>query len=87
MVSLKTDKCPHCGASWDGGSIVDTVKKQRDGGDRYLAGWSDADIDEYVKKSYSPPYRWSRLIGIEDLKLYDGISYWQCPDCNTVWDR
>jgi Zn-finger nucleic acid-binding protein len=43
----------------------------------------NVDIDGY----YSPPYRWSRVVGIEIQGVYDGISYWQCPDCNTVWNR
>jgi hypothetical protein len=30
---------------------------------------------------------YSKLIGIEDRKLYDGISFWQCPFCKTTWDR
>jgi hypothetical protein len=30
---------------------------------------------------------YSRVIGIEIPGLYDGISYWQCPDCHASWDR
>lgn len=54
---------------------------------RYLS-WSH---DTHVTGSYSPPYRWGREIGIElpydHPNHYDGISYWQCPDCNTAFDR
>jgi len=31
--------------------------------------------------------RYSRLIGIEDPLLYDGVSFWQCPDCGLRWNR
>lgn len=27
----------------------------------------------------------SRKIGIEDGRIYDGISWWQCPDCKYIW--
>jgi len=27
------------------------------------------------------------LIGIEDRDRYDGISFWMCPKCETMWDR
>lgn len=29
----------------------------------------------------------SRLIGVEILGKYDGVSYWQCPDCKATWNR
>jgi rubredoxin len=34
-----------------------------------------------------PPHKFSKLIGIEDPTIYDGISWWQCPNCKKVWDR
>jgi hypothetical protein len=29
----------------------------------------------------------SRVIGIEDPAIYDGVSWWKCPDCGIRWDR
>jgi hypothetical protein len=29
----------------------------------------------------------SRRIGVEVSGLYDGVAYWQCPDCGTTWRR
>lgn len=29
----------------------------------------------------------SRLIGVEISRLYDGVLYWQCPDCGHRWNR
>jgi hypothetical protein len=28
---------------------------------------------------------WKREIGVEDPEIYDGIYYWQCPDCKGTW--
>lgn len=87
----KEDFCPKCNSNWDGGSIVDAFIEQRDSGSEYWKGKSNEDIEECVKSSYGPPYRWSRVIGIElaydHPQHYDGISYWQCPDCSTTWNR
>ena len=77
--------CPKCNADWDGGSIVDTFKKMRDEGNEYWQK-TDEEIEEQVKQFYSPPYRWGREIGIEIEGGYDGVSYWQCPDCNTTFN-
>lgn len=30
---------------------------------------------------------YSRLVGIEIRGGYDGVSYWECPDCKIRWDR
>lgn len=32
-------------------------------------------------------HRYSKLSGIEIQGGYDGVSYWYCPECMTVWDR
>ncbi len=44
------------------------------------------DVAEVHHKYYSPPYKYSRLIGIE-TGGYDGCSQWQCVDCNAKWSR
>ena len=49
--------------------------------------WDAGDIPEEIREHYSPPYKYSRLIGIEDPMLYDGVSFWKCPDCGAMWDR
>lgn len=88
MVNERTERCPECQSSWDGGSILETFIKQRDDGTRCSwQGMTDAEIEAMMKESYSPPYRWGRLIGIEDRNNYDGVSYWQCPNCGATWDR
>jgi hypothetical protein len=90
MFNSKQENCPKCGVSWDGGSILESWKKLRKDGVAYLDK-SDEELETNMKKCYSPPYRWNRLMGIElpydHPKYYDGISYWKCPDCKTTWDR
>jgi len=49
--------------------------------------WDGGAIPEDLREHYSPPYRWSRVIGIEDPKVYDGVSWWKCPDCGATFDR
>lgn len=42
---------------------------------------------EYVDKGYyREGTRWSRVIGISDLKK-DRIVAWLCPDCDHQWER
>jgi rubredoxin len=84
--------CPECKSSWDGGSILETFIKGRDDGSHaWNKDMTDEEIEEYVKNSYSPPYRWGREIGVElpynHPRHYDGISYWQCPDCKATFNR
>lgn len=30
---------------------------------------------------------YSRIIGIEQPGVYDGVLYWMCPDCGKAWQR
>lgn len=29
----------------------------------------------------------SRKIGVERPMVYDGVLYWECPDCGGTWQR
>jgi rubredoxin len=55
------------------------------------ASWDGGEMPEDVRHYFSPPYRWTRLVGIELPPEHpdhiDGVSFWQCPDCGTTWDR
>lgn len=83
--------CPKCNSNWDGGSIIDALIEQRNAGSKYFEGKTDEQIKEHVMATYAPPYIWRREIGIELMydhpQYYDGISYWQCPDCKTTFNR
>ncbi len=51
------------------------------------SSWVGATIPPASRHLYSgdKPH-FSRLIGCETPE-YDGVSYWQCPDCGGEWDR
>jgi len=78
--------CPECGANWDAGDIFDVFRKQAVYDNR-----SDEELREMIQKYYSPPYKFSRIVGVEYAydhpQHYDGVSEWQCPDCKHSWPR
>lgn len=80
-------ECPKCGANWDGGDIYEYFRKahpeKTDAENKESAecyGWRENNKEHF-----------SHLIGIElsmdNPKYYDGVSYWQCPECGTTWNR
>jgi hypothetical protein len=79
-------RCPSCNASWDGGAIFDVLRTQD-----WCADKSDEELQKYIEDHYSPPYRFSRIVGVElphdHPEHYDGVSYWQCPYCRHQWPR
>lgn len=82
------EKCPECGAQWQGDLIVDTFKAYRDAGKEFYAGKTDEEIEADVIRFYGGlDRRWSNLIGVEVQGKYDGVSEWLCPDCGSKWDR
>lgn len=44
------------------------------------------EIPVSMRSSYSPPYRFSRVIGIYDMDA-DMTIAWKCPDCGHQWER
>ena len=75
-------KCPKCESDWDAGSIFEALRPQA-----WCADKTDAELQKYVEQHYSPPYRFSRIIGVEMPEFYDGVAKWRCPDCSAEWDR
>ena len=49
--------------------------------------WDGGEIPEKDRECYAPPYRFSRLIGIEYPHRYDGVWEWECPDCKKKFPR
>jgi len=78
--------CPACKADWCAGNIFDTLRPQD-----WCKDKSDAELFEHIKTFYSPPYKFSRLVGVElpytHPDHYDGVSYWECPDCKHQFPR
>lgn len=77
------DVCPKCRAELCGGLILDTIHWDVEKRGPFT--------DEMREASYGNSTCFSRLFGIElpydDPNHYDGVSYWQCPDCHFTWDR
>ncbi len=77
--------CPCCGADWDDGDIYERLRNHE-----AYKNWSDEKVREaagHYGWAENDKKRFSRLIGVEDSSIYDGISWWQCPDCKQLWDR
>lgn len=72
--------CPHCGESWDAGSIFDNFVAQRAAGNDYWKDKSDEEIQEKIEECYSAPYRFSKL---SFVSINDKLSYYCCPFCDT----
>lgn len=79
-------RCPTCNASWDAGDIFTVLRKQDWSKDK-----TDEELREYVRQHYSPPYKFSYIVGVQlpytHPNHYDGVSYWQCPYCRRQWSR
>lgn len=74
--------CPKCGADWDAGDIFDKLRPQT-----WCSEKSDDELRAYIETHYSPPYKFSKLIGVEIPHVYDGVHHWMCPDCNATFPR
>lgn len=37
--------------------------------------------------AYGETGQYSRKIGVEIQGVYDGVLFWQCPDCQGRWHR
>jgi hypothetical protein len=48
------------------------------------ADLSAGDIPDRYREYYSPPYKFSRVVG-EYSRGSDRIEAWRCPDCNHRW--
>jgi hypothetical protein len=79
-------RCPECNANWDGGDIFEILRTQD-----WCKDKSDEELRAYITQCYAPPHRFSRLIGVElaydHPDHYDGVSYWECPDCHYQFPR
>lgn len=78
---------------WNAGVSPHTKIKDNGGieGKRYCpecgSDWRGAPIPEHQQHMFGGATHFHRLIGIEDPEVYDGISWWECPDCGKQWSR
>jgi hypothetical protein len=75
------ETCPHCGVSLQGEPVPE----------HYLIHDSDCTSEQTGVRCFCLPYgkvtHFGRKIGIEVQGVYDGVLYWQCPDCGGKWHR
>jgi len=69
--SSRQDECPN-GCDMKAGQIAQE--------------WLEAGFYGPWSPQEGPRY-YSRLIGVEVPGVYDGVLYWQCPDCGAAWHR
>ena len=49
--------------------------------------WNAGSIPKKDREHYSPPYKYSELIGVEITEEYDGIDHWKCPFCEAKFKK
>ena len=100
--SQEGDCCPECNAAWDGGDIYEHFLEAKfNPNSEQHPYYKDMSIAEVKKAAGSygwtekTPRRFNNVIGV-DLSMdpdakgddqYDGVSYWQCPECEIAWHR
>lgn len=75
MIAEDSPPCPHCGTDQVGEPIPE---------EHLLAGYYH--LPDQPWDGVTPEY-YSRTIGIEISGIYDGVLFWQCPDCGGKWHR
>ncbi len=94
---MTTTRCPHCDADLRGEPIDPRhfVHNTPDS-PTYNPGEDTCDVQAaQFGRCYCLPHGerepddrfYSRTIGIEVRGVYDGVLYWQCPDCGFAWQR
>jgi len=74
------DNCPECHADWHAGRIFGVLRNQS-----WREQKNNVELQVDVEDCYSPPYTFSRLIGITEQGGEDRVSKWRCPDCAHEW--
>lgn len=76
-------KCPTCGVAWQQAeNIYDFFKNERG----YSKEKAAEAAEMYGCTKENPRHFGINVVGIETEK-YDGVSYWKCDKCGTVFDR
>lgn len=92
------DNCPECNARWKGDDIFEYFMRAKTDPNHEQHGYykdrTDAEILETAGNygwTEKTPRSFRHIIGVElsweDPERYDGVSYWQCPNCAIAWNR
>jgi hypothetical protein len=82
--------CPECDANWSDGDIFEVFKDMRANGDAFWKDKTDEEIEQHANNygwTKEKPKSFSRIVGVEIRGYYDGVAYWECPDCKHKWHR
>ena len=83
--------CPVCETSWDGGDRYEVLRA-----DPFYSGKTDEEVKISASQygwSENTPTRITKILGIEipwdhpDYREGHGVEFYQCPECNTIWNR
>lgn len=97
-VTKKGDCCPECNANWDGGDIYEHFLEAKFNPNHEQHGYYQHKSLQEIKETAwgygwteEEPRRFGHVIGVElpldDPDHYDGVSFWQCPECEIAWNR
>lgn len=95
------DCCPECNTTWDGGDVYEFYLEAKfNPNHTFYEEFNKKSLKEILKISKNCGWtprnkkRLSKLVGIdcsmsldEEDDSYDGVSYWQCPNCQIAWHR
>jgi hypothetical protein len=48
--------------------------------------WDGGEIPKEDRKHYSPPYRWSKIVGVV-CPFKDEVIHYECPGCKATFER
>ena len=82
MSALHGDGCPKCAVGWiDENNMYDTYRAQ---------GESKAEATKFASFygcTKTNPLSFSKNVMAYETDDYDGVSFWKCTNCNTLFDR
>ena len=76
------DKCPKCNISW---------REEESIYEYFFLKYGDSAKAREIAEEYGdtpghPQHFSKNVVGIED-KNYDGVSFWRCTNCQSIFDR
>jgi hypothetical protein len=79
-------QCPVCEFGWDAGDILESISLLD-----VFKNKSKSEMIQIAKENYgyseANPTRFTALNSIDLKGEYEGMNFWQCPKCSTVWDK
>lgn len=80
---MHPNKCPHCECDWkEPENIYEYFLRQGDSKEE-----ASESASMYGCTKDNPKHFSKDVVGIEVRGKYDGVSYWECQKCYTVFDR